>query len=121
MVQDMRSLADSLQAVVDAVADNGAAEAELTTTKESEKAGKTGKAVVKFMAEGIEQQQTMILKQQELMEDIKNAIDELIKGIQYEDEYYTKILNKMVVGDKSHIDVYLEMFRLFRIPINKSI
>ena len=114
MVQDMRSLADSLQAVVDA-------EAELTTTKESEKAGKTGKAVVKFMAEGIEQQQTMILKQQELMEDIKNAIDELIKGIQYEDEYYTKILNKMVVGDKSHIDVYLEMFRLFRIPINKSI
>lgn len=47
VVQDMRSLADSLQAVADAVADNGTAEEELTTTKEPEetgKAGKTGKA-----------------------------------------------------------------------------
>lgn len=47
VVQDMRSLADSLQAVADAVADNGEAEAELTTTKEPEKAGRSGKAVAK--------------------------------------------------------------------------
>ena len=45
---------------------------------------------LKSMAEGIEQQQTMILKQWELMEDIKNAINELI-------------------NDKNHIDVYLKM------------
>ena len=64
---------------------------------------------LKAMAEGIEQQQTMILKQQELMADIKNAIDELINGIQYEDEYYTQILDKMVINDKNHIDVYLKM------------
>lgn len=64
---------------------------------------------LKSMAEGIEQQQTMILKQKELMEDIKNAIDELINGIQYEDEYYTQILDKMVINDKNHIDVYLKM------------
>ena len=64
---------------------------------------------LKSMAEGIEQQQTMILKQRELMEDIKNAIDELINGIQYEDEYYTQILDKMVISDKNHIDVYLKM------------
>ena len=64
---------------------------------------------LKSMAEGIEQQQTMILKQQELMADIKNAIDELINGIQYEDEYYTQILDKMVINDKNHIDVYLKM------------
>ncbi len=64
---------------------------------------------LKSMAEGIEQQQTMILKQRELMEDIKNAIDELINGIQYEDEYYTQILDKMVINDKNHIDVYLKM------------
>ena len=47
VIGDLRSLADSLQAVADAVADNGVAEAELTTTKEPEetgKAGKTGKA-----------------------------------------------------------------------------
>ena len=64
---------------------------------------------LKSMAEGIEQQQTMILKQKELMEDIKNAINELINGIQYEDEYYTQILDKMVINDKNHIDVYLKM------------
>ena len=64
---------------------------------------------LKSMAEGTRQQQTMILKQQELMADIKNAINELINGIQYEDEYYTQILDKMVVGDKNHIDVYLKM------------
>lgn len=64
---------------------------------------------LKSMAEGIEQQQTMILKQKELMEDIKNAINELINGIQYEDEYYTQILDKIVINDKNHIDVYLKM------------
>lgn len=64
---------------------------------------------LKSMAEGTRQQQTMILKQKELMEDIKNAINELINGIQYEDEYYTQILDKMVINDKNHIDVYLRM------------
>ena len=64
---------------------------------------------LKATMEGIEQQQTMILKQQELMADIKNAINELINGIQYEDEYYTQILDKMVINDKNHIDVYLKM------------
>ena len=44
VIGDLRSLADSLQAVADAVADNGAAEAEMTATKGPEKAGKTGKA-----------------------------------------------------------------------------
>lgn len=43
------------------------------------------------------------------MADIKDAIDELINGIQYEDEYYTQILDKMVINDKNHIDVYLKM------------
>ncbi len=47
VIGDLRSLADSLQAVADAVADNGAAEAEMTTTKEPEKAGKAGKAAAK--------------------------------------------------------------------------
>ncbi len=44
VIGDLRSLADSLQAVADAVADNGAAEAELTTTKEPEETGKAGRA-----------------------------------------------------------------------------
>ena len=36
VIRDLRSLADSLQAVADAVTYSGAAEAELTTTKEPE-------------------------------------------------------------------------------------
>lgn len=50
VIGDLRSLADSLQAVADAVADNGEAEAELTTTKEPEKAEKTGKGAARNTA-----------------------------------------------------------------------
>lgn len=50
VIGDLRSLADSLQAVADAVADNGPAEAELTTATEPEKAGRGGKAAAKNTA-----------------------------------------------------------------------
>ena len=50
VIGDLRSLADSLQAVADAVEDNGAVEAELTITKEPEKAGRSGKAAAKNTA-----------------------------------------------------------------------
>ena len=64
---------------------------------------------LKSMADGIEKQQDMINKQRELSEDIQKAIEELISGVQYEDDYYTQLLDKMVVNDKDHIDVYLNM------------
>lgn len=47
VIGDLRSLADSLQAVADAAADNGTAEAGKPDAKESEKAGKAGKAAKK--------------------------------------------------------------------------
>ena len=50
VIGGLRSLADSLQAVAEAVADSGKAEAELTTTKEPEKAGKSEKVAVKNTA-----------------------------------------------------------------------
>ena len=50
VIGDLRSLADSLQAVADAVAENDAAEAKLTTTKEPEKVGKAGKVTAKNTA-----------------------------------------------------------------------
>ena len=62
---------------------------------------------LKSMMESIEKQQIVIARQQELMEDIKKAIDELISGIEYEDEFYTQLLDKMVVNDRENIDVYL--------------
>lgn len=64
---------------------------------------------LKSMAQGTHGQQATIQRHQKLMTDINNAIDELINGIQYDDEYYTQILDKMVVSDKNHIDVYLKM------------
>ena len=67
---------------------------------------------LKSMIESIEKQQIVIAKQQELMEDIKKAIDELISGIEYEDEFYTQLLDKMVVNDRENIDVYLNLLPL---------
>ncbi len=67
---------------------------------------------LKSMMESIEKQQIVIARQQELMEDIKKAIDELISGIEYEDEFYTQLLDKMVVNDRENIDVYLNLLPL---------
>ena len=46
------------------------------------------------------------------MKDIKKAIDELISGVEYEDEFYTQLLDKMVVNDRENIDVYLNLLPL---------
>lgn len=43
------------------------------------------------------------------MEDIQNAVSELLGGVLYEDEYYARMLEKIVVNDKDHIDIYLKM------------
>lgn len=64
---------------------------------------------LKSMTESIEKQQAMVEKQQALMEDIKKAVDELVSGIEYEDEFYTQILDKMVINDRDNIDVYLNL------------
>ena len=61
------------------------------------------------IAEGAEKQQELIKKRQELLSDIKNAVIELVNGIMYEDEFYSELLDKMVVNDTEHIDIYLNM------------
>ena len=67
---------------------------------------------LKPMVESMEKQQVVITKQKELMEDIKNAVNELIGGIEYEDEFYTQLLDKMVINDRENIDVYLNLLPL---------
>ena len=64
---------------------------------------------LKSMLGSMEKQQSAIAKQKKLMEDIKNAVDELIGGIEYEDEFYTQLLDKMVISDGENIDVYLNL------------
>ena len=39
--------------------------------------------------------------------DIKSAVKELLDGVPYEDDYYTQLLDRMVVNDKDHIDLFL--------------
>lgn len=43
------------------------------------------------------------------LSEIKDVIDELLVGVLYEDEYYARMLDKMVVHDKDHMDVYIKM------------
>ena len=56
---------------------------------------------------------TDVLKQQQqLISEITEAINEIVGGVEYEDEFYKHILDKMVVNDKDHIDVYLNLLPL---------
>ena len=76
VIGDLRSLADSLQAVADAVADNGAAEEELTATKEPEKPAKAGKAATKNTAK---QEEKPAAKQEEkplTLEEVRAVLAE---------------------------------------------
>ncbi len=57
--------------------------------------------------DSIDKQREINEKQQELVVEITEAMNELIDGMEYEDVFYKEILDKMVVNDKDHIDVYL--------------
>ena len=48
-------------------------------------------------------------QKEEVFEEIKKVIGELAEGVDYEDEFYGKLLNKMVIIDKQTIDVYLNI------------
>ena len=52
---------------------------------------------------------TMIEQQQQLLKEIEDAIKEIVSGVEYKDEFYKHILDKMVVRDKDNIDVYLNL------------
>ena len=66
-------------------------------------------AEFKSVIDSINKQETMRLQQEELIKDIRNAIDEITNGVENEDEFYKHILDKMVIKDKDNIDVYLNL------------
>lgn len=51
----------------------------------------------------------MVQEREKLIGDITDAINEIISGVQYEDDFYSAILQKMVVYDTSNVDVYLNL------------
>ncbi len=69
-------------------------------------------AELQSVIDSIDKQQTMIKQQQQLISEITEAINEIVGGVDYEDEFYKHILDKMVVNDKDNIDVYLNLLPL---------
>ncbi len=57
----------------------------------------------------IEKQDTIIKRQNELILDITTAVNEIVEGMTFEEEFYRNLLDRMVVHDKNHIDVYLNL------------
>lgn len=103
VIGDLRSLADSLQAVADAAADNGAAEAELTTTKEPEKAGKTGRAAAKNTAKKEAKEAKQEPEEKPLtLEEVRAVLAE--KSRSGHTEEVRELLNKHGADKLSEID-----------------
>ena len=61
------------------------------------------------LIQGIEKKDTIMKQQSNLLTDISGAINEIVDGMTYEDEFYKNLLDRMVVNDKDHIDVYLNL------------
>lgn len=58
---------------------------------------------------GIEEKNTIMKQQNDLLMDISTAINEIVEGMTYEDEFYKNLLDRMIVHDKDHIDAYLNL------------
>lgn len=64
---------------------------------------------LQFTIESIDNRQVMVQQQQKLMQEITGAVEEIVGGMEYEDEFYKQLLDSMVVHDKDNIDVYLNL------------
>ena len=62
---------------------------------------------LRSIIDSTDKRQPMIRQQQDLIQEIRAAVNEIAGGVPYEDEFYKHILDKMVVTDKNNIDVYL--------------
>ena len=66
-------------------------------------------AELQAVIDSVDHQRTMISHEQELLKDIKNAVNEIIDGAEYEDAFYKQILDRMVINNRDNIDVYLKL------------
>jgi len=64
---------------------------------------------MKELIGNIEKQDTIHKQQNELLLDITTAMNEIVNGMTLEEEFYRSLLDRMVVHDKNHIDVYLNL------------
>ena len=61
------------------------------------------------MKQSIDEQQIMVEKHHELTQNIKKNIIEIINSMEVNEEFYSQILESMVIHDRQNIDVYLKM------------
>ena len=61
------------------------------------------------LVDSVDKQNMLVNEQQNLIKDIKTALKEMISGASNDEEFYRNILNKMVIHDRNHIDVYLNL------------
>ena len=77
---------------------------------------------IKSQLDSIENGNTLKAQQDQLLEDIEKTIIELLNGVEYEDEFYKRILDKMVVVDKNTIDLYLNLLpEKWRFTVGKTV
>lgn len=58
---------------------------------------------------GIDQQHLLADQQESVMKEITAAIHEIVSSVEYEDAFYSQILERMVVQSKDTVDVYLNL------------
>jgi hypothetical protein len=61
------------------------------------------------LTNSIEKQSLILKAQQELLADITVAVNEIVEGMALDEEFYRNLLDRMIVHDKDHIDVYLNL------------
>jgi len=59
--------------------------------------------------EGIRQSGKLAPNNDELLTDIQSAIDELVSGATDDEHFYREFIQRMVVNDKDHVDMYLNL------------
>lgn len=77
---------------------------------------------IKVQIESIENGHTLKIQQEQLFSDIEKKISELVNGVEYEDEFYKRILDKMVIVDKDTVDLYLNILpEKWRFTVSKTV
>jgi hypothetical protein len=66
-------------------------------------------AEIQDLIENVKKEGMLKKQQQSMIQDITNTLNEIVSGMAHDDTYYRNLLDKMVVHDRGHIDVYLNL------------
>ena len=59
--------------------------------------------------EAVTQQRVMAKQEDSVLTQISKTIDDILNGVEEEDVFYQNILDKVVIVDKDHVEVYLNL------------